>query len=123
MKIIQSILNVRNYIIRVVFLAAFAGFYSCANQQPPGGGDEDKTPPKVSIIAPKPNSVNFRGNTISFEFNEYIDRRSFQDAFRTSPQIKGDIEFSWGTKDVEVKFPKETTALFFLILRLLCTSK
>ena len=107
MKIIQSILNVRNYIIRVVFLAAFAGFYSCANQQPPGGGDEDKTPPKVSIIAPKPNSVNFRGNTISFEFNEYIDRRSFQDAFRTSPQIKGDIEFSWGTKDVEVKFPKD----------------
>ena len=107
MKKFQSIENVRNLITLVVILMVFAGFYSCANQQPPGGGDEDKTPPKVKIITPKPNSVNFRGNTISFEFNEYIDRRSFQDAFRTSPQVKGDIEFAWGTKDVEVKFPKD----------------
>ncbi|MBZ0203913.1 MAG: Ig-like domain-containing protein [Ignavibacteria bacterium] len=77
----------------------------CANQQPPGGGKEDKEPPKVSIISPKPNSTNFKGNSVYFEFNEYVDRRSFQDAFRISPQIKGDIEFNWGGKDVEVIIP------------------
>ena len=83
------------------------GISSCANQQPPGGGEEDKVPPAVKIISPKPNSVNFRGNSIEFEFSEYIDRRSFQDAFRTSPQIKGDIEFDWGPKDVQVRFPRD----------------
>src|SRR4030095_9260762 len=89
------------YILTAFFLVS-----GCANQQPPGGGDEDKTPPKVKIISPKPNSTNFTGNSINFEFDEYVDRRSFQDAFRISPQIKGDIEFDWGGKDVEVIFPK-----------------
>lgn len=81
--------------------------FSCANQQPPGGGEEDKTPPVITIISPKPEQTNYRGNSIIFEFDEYIDRRSFQDAFRTSPQIKGEIEFNWGAKDVEVIFPEE----------------
>jgi hypothetical protein len=82
-------------------------FQGCANQQPPGGGDEDKTPPKVTILAPRPNSVNFRGNSLEFSFNEYIDKRSFQDAFRISPSVKGEIEYEWGGKDVEVKFPDD----------------
>ncbi len=107
MKSYLSIENVRTAIIKLVILMIFAGFYSCANQQPPGGGEEDKTPPKVRIISPKPSTINYTGNSLIFEFDEYIDRRSFQDAFRMSPQIKGDIEFSWGTKDVEVRFPKD----------------
>lgn len=81
--------------------------WSCANQQPPGGGEVDKTPPKVKIINPLNNQTNYRGNSILLEFNEYIDRRSFQDAFRTSPQVKGELEFNWGAKDVEVVFPKK----------------
>ncbi len=92
-------------IVKLAFLVIFAGLYACANQKPPGGGEEDKTPPKVRIISPKPSSINFTGNSLIFEFDEYIDRRSFQDAFRMSPQIKGDVEFSWGAKDVEVRFP------------------
>lgn len=107
LKSFISIENVRKTIINLVIPAFFLLLQSCANQQPPGGGDEDKTPPKVSIISPKPGSVNFRGNSLVFEFDEYIDRRSFQDAFRMSPQVKGDIEFSWGAKDVEVRFPKD----------------
>jgi len=92
-------------ILGMVFISLM--FADCANQQPPGGGEEDKTPPKVKIISPAPNSVNFRGSSVSFEFNEYVDRRSFQDAFRISPQVKGDLEFNWGAKDVEVIFPAD----------------
>ena len=107
MKAIKQIKWIKTTLNGVAILAISFTLFSCANQQPPGGGDEDKTPPKVTIVSPKPNSTNFRGNTLIFEFNEYIDRRSFQDAFRTSPQVKGDIEFSWGLKDVEVRFPKD----------------
>lgn len=78
----------------------------CANQQPPGGGEEDKIPPKVKILEPKANTLNYRGNSLSFEFDEYVDRRSFQDAFRISPQIKGDVEFNWSGKSLDVVFPK-----------------
>jgi hypothetical protein len=93
---------------RYHLIIVFYGFtlvFGCANQQPPGGGEEDKIPPKVKIISPKPNSLNFRGNSIAFEFNEYVDRRSFQDAFRISPRVEGEIEYDWGRKDVEVIFP------------------
>ena len=81
-------------------------FSGCANQQPPGGGEEDKIPPKVKVLEPRANTLNYRGNSLSFEFNEYVDRRSFQDAFRISPQIKGDIDFNWSGKSVDVVFPK-----------------
>ena len=95
----------------VYFLAFFAVIAGCANQQPPGGGEADKIPPKVKIISPNPNSLNFKGKSINFSFNEYIDKRSFQDAFRISPAIKGDIEYNWGAKKVEVVFPSELQIL------------
>jgi hypothetical protein len=85
--------------------------YGCANQLPPGGGEEDKIPPKVKIISPKANSLNFTGNSIVLEFNEYVDRRSFQDAFRISPYVKGDIEYNWSGKEVEVVFPDKLSKL------------
>ena len=102
-------MKLRILIFRCVFylLVNLLFFQGCANQQPPGGGDEDKIPPKVTILTPKPNSVNFKGNSLEFSFNEYIDRRSFQDAFRISPAIKGEIEYNWGGKSVEVVFPNE----------------
>jgi hypothetical protein len=87
-------------------------FISCANQQPPGGGEIDKTPPLVKIISPKPNTVNFNGNSLFFEFNEYVDRRSFQDAFRISPKIQSDFEFIWGSKDVEVRFDSKLNKIY-----------
>lgn len=102
-----SIKNVINSLNLLGILLISLIYFNCANQQPPGGGEEDKTPPKVKIISPKPNSTEFRGNSVIFEFNEYVDRRSFQDAFRISPQIKGDLEFNWGAKDVEVIFPAD----------------
>ena len=90
----------------VGIFSVFLYIVGCANQQPPGGGDVDKTPPKVKSVSPKPNTVNYRGNSITIDFDEYIDRRSFQDAFRISPQYKGDITYDFSGKSVEVKFDK-----------------
>jgi hypothetical protein len=73
---------------------------------PPGGGEEDKTPPKVEFQSPKHNSLNFTGKSIILEFDEYVDRRSFQEAFHISPPAKGGIEFGWSGKQVEINFAK-----------------
>jgi uncharacterized protein (DUF2141 family) len=97
---IYQTLNILIYCFLIIIFA-------CANQQPPGGGEEDKTPPKVKLTYPKEESVNFKGNKIRFSFNEYVDKRSFQDAFKIFPSPKGEISFEWGGKEVDVKFEKK----------------
>ncbi len=79
-------------------------FQGCANQKPPGGGEEDKTPPKLVSVFPPNNSLNFNGKSISLEFDEYVDRRSLQEAFHISPPYKGEISFEWSGKDAEIVF-------------------
>lgn len=89
----------------VIFAIFFASvFYSCANQQPPSGGEDDKSPPKIIKMEPANNTIRFTGNSVKFYFDEYVNRRSFEDAFRVSPAPKGRPKFDWGAKDVEVIF-------------------
>jgi hypothetical protein len=77
----------------------------CANQQPPGGGEEDKDAPKVLYQNPRKNTLNYKGTSIVIEFDEYVDRRSFQDAFKIFPHQKGEISYDWSGKEVEVILP------------------
>lgn len=99
-------------------LLVFAAFSGCANQQPPSGGDDDKVPPRIKYLYPRPNTVNFSGNEVTIEFDEYVDRRSFIDAFFVSPRPKGDPDFNWSGKEVTVKykegFEKNKTYLFVI---------
>lgn len=81
-------------------------FSSCANQLPPGGGDDDNIPPKISYIYPSPNTTSFTDNKLIFRFDEYVDRRSFEESFSISPRPKGEVSFSWGGKEVEVEFSR-----------------
>jgi len=89
-------------ILPLIFFAIL--FCSCANQLPPSGGDDDRIPPKIISITPKANSVNYKGNSVKFKFDEYVDRRSFEEAFFVSPKPRGDIDFNWSGKEVEVEF-------------------
>ncbi|MCE1165137.1 MAG: Ig-like domain-containing protein [Bacteroidetes bacterium] len=105
-----------NYILFVLIAAAFALLPGCANQLPPSGGEDDKEPPKAEYINPKPNTVNFKGKSISIKFDEYVDRRSFTESFFVTPKPEGEMSFNWSGREVEVEFPKglksNTTYLF-----------
>ena len=79
---------------------------SCANQLPPGGGEIDRTPPEIRSITPRPGTVNFKGRSVRIVFNEYVDRRSFEESFFISPKPKGIPDFNWSGKEVEVGFSK-----------------
>ena len=87
-------------------LAGISLIIGCANQKPPGGGEEDKIPPKLVFQAPKNNSLNFNGKSLILEFDEYVDKRSLQEAFHISPPYKGDVSFEWSGKEVEIVFEK-----------------
>lgn len=96
----------------VSLTTSFLIIHGCANQLPPGGGEEDKTPPKIVGSNPKQGTTNFKGDRIEIRLSEYVDRRSFQDAFRISPPVQGEIEFDWRGKDVDVVFPKPLRKMY-----------
>lgn len=112
----------RIQILKILFVSLLLGIYAsfsgCANQQPPSGGEDDKVPPRVKYLFPKPDAVNFKGSEITIEFDEYVDRRSFIDAFFVTPKPNGGIKYDWSGKEVTVKFEKglkkNTTYLFVI---------
>ena len=83
-----------------VLAAALA--FSCAGQAPPGGGLPDTTPPSVKSTYPEANSTNFRDDHLVFEFSEYVDKRSVQEAIFFSPSV-GSVEIDWSGAEVKVK--------------------
>ncbi|MFZ1322191.1 MAG: Ig-like domain-containing protein [Ignavibacteria bacterium] len=94
------------YHSRLIFFILLIFLYSCANQLPPSGGKDDTIPPKLIYIFPKPNSTMVKGNKIVFKFNEYVDRRSFEESFFISPRSAGNYNFDWSGKEVEILFEK-----------------
>lgn len=45
---------------------------SCANPGMPTGGDKDTIPPVILKTVPEMNTVNYKGNSVSLTFNEFI---------------------------------------------------
>lgn len=103
-------------ILFAIYLPVF--FIGCANQLPPSGGEDDKVPPRIKYLYPKPNTTNFSGNEITIEFDEYVDRRSFIDAFFITPKPKSEITYDWSGKEVTVKFEKglETNKTYLFVI-------
>lgn len=86
-------------IITAVIVVLLSG---CAGQRPPEGGPVDLIPPEIISVFPAPNTTRFSGSEISFEFSEYVDRRSVEEAVFISPSIEN-IEFDWSGTEVTLK--------------------
>jgi hypothetical protein len=65
----RKCLAVSGFSIALVGSLLFTG---CANIQPPMGGKKDTIPPVLTKAAPLENTLNFKGNTLRFEFDEFI---------------------------------------------------
>lgn len=83
----------------------------CARQVAPPGGPEDKTPPRILSVSPRPDSTRVgRDTRLLFTFSEKVDRKSFQDALFISPSPNlsspGEeaFRFKWRGREVEVSF-------------------
>lgn len=59
-------------------LAALQGTTGCANIIPPQGGPRDSLPPVLVEATPADSTVNFRGNRITLNFNEFVDLQDVQ---------------------------------------------
>ena len=79
----------KNVSITIVICIFYALLQTgCANIIPPGGGPRDTLPPVLIQALPALNTVNFSGNKIVLNFDEFVDVKSPQDNLIVSPLPK-----------------------------------
>lgn len=76
----------RFFVLWLVFL------YACAQQVAPTGGMKDETPPEVLSVQPPQEQLNYKGETIEIEFDEFISLKQLNQQLLTSPPLKYDLE-------------------------------
>lgn len=67
------------------------------------GGPTDQEPPKIVRTIPEQGATLFGDDFFLFEFSEYVDRRSAEEAFFVSPTLR-DMEFEWSGTELVAKF-------------------
>ncbi len=68
-------------------------FYACASVDHPKGGPLDETPPTVLNHTPDSNTLAFRGNKITFDFDEYVEIKD-PNAIIISPPLAKKPDYS-----------------------------
>lgn len=99
----------RNLLLFIFFMF----ISSCANPKMPTGGPPDKQPPLVLKTNPENGVLNFKGNVLRFDFDEYVQQSSFRQAFRIEPNVDVTYKIKFKGKSVLVEFekplPEQTT--------------
>lgn len=89
----------------VVFCCyAFMLFSGCAQIGAPTGGPRDTLAPVLLKARPENMNLNFIGNRIVFQFNEYIEVRDLQNNLLISPYQKASPLINYNFRTVTVKF-------------------
>ncbi|HEX4877360.1 MAG TPA: Ig-like domain-containing protein [Chitinophagaceae bacterium] len=57
----------------------------CANIVPPAGGPRDSIPPLLLKAEPGDSSLNFKGNKVTFTFDEFVDVQNVSENLLASP--------------------------------------
>ena len=77
----------------------------CANMIPPTGGPRDSMPPLLVSAVPKDSSINFTGNRITLNFNEFVDIQNAYENVVVSPLPKNvpTITSNFRTVNIKIK--------------------
>ncbi len=75
---------------------------SCARPQSPTGGPKDEDPPELVVANPQKETLLFKGDEISMEFNEYIKLKNIKNELTVTPKINEDYEFQYNKKTVKL---------------------
>jgi len=96
LKIITTIIQVSFMYLKnsalVSFLVILTLVYSCANQTSPTGGPRDEDAPVLLNSSPQHESLNFSGQKVELEFDEYLKLKNPKEEIMITPRITGDYE-------------------------------
>lgn len=89
---------------KLLILSIFTVFLlqNCANRVSPTGGPKDTLAPFIVRTIPLNQSVNYRGNTVVLEFDEWIKEKNLQRELLIIPKIK-DYTFKITKTRLEIK--------------------
>ena len=93
-------------------------FWRCAQVMPLNGGERDNQPPKLVESNPLNTSLNFKGRTLEFKFDEFVQIKDIANQLVITPQTKDMPYVEASGKRVTVKFgedlmPNTTYRLYF----------
>lgn len=100
----------KNFFFSLIFLFIVVAFYAvlpvgCANIIPPSGGPRDSTAPRLISAVPKDSTLNFRGNRITFTFDEYIgDPQDLQTNLLFTPTFEVNPEIAVRARTMTLTF-------------------
>jgi len=77
---------------------------SCAIIQAPTGGPKDIDPPKIKKCSPVSGSINYTGNAIKLDFDEFVVLNNLQQELIVSPPLRHQPEFKIKGKSVIILF-------------------
>lgn len=84
---------------------------SCAKQQFPPGGPEDKTPPEVLGTYPENGTARIERNPeVSISFSERMDKERTREAVFVSPPPDGEVDIDWKKNTLQIGFPDSLAA-------------
>ena len=90
--------------------------FGCAQFVPPTGGPTDKKAPELLVSEPANKTINFKGNSISLTFNEYVDISTLKQDLIIIPDPKSLYTAKLKDKTVRLvfdeKFADSTTYTF-----------
>ncbi len=86
----------------LVYLLSILGS-SCAQIISPTGGPRDTIPPVLQSANPPNGTVNFKGNRITLNYDEYVQLDKLQENLLVSPTPKITPNIDWKLKTVTIK--------------------
>jgi hypothetical protein len=100
----------------IIILISVISGPGCANIIPPQGGPRDSIPPVLLKASPEDSTRNFKGKTIVFTFDEFVDVQNIQENLLVSPlpKINPAVEFKLKTVTVKLKDTLESNTTYFL---------
>lgn len=99
----------RFFILTAITLIAALLFPRCAKVVSPTGGEKDTLAPVMLHSTPALNATNFKGNKLSFVFDEFIQLKDHQRKMLVSPPLKYPAIVSLKGKKVVVEFSDTLT--------------
>jgi len=88
-------------------LAFFSIFPKCAQVKPPTGGPKDTIPPILILSNPPNKTINYKGRSFLFEFNERIKLDKFKKQLIITPRIESKYEFKLKKNSFTLNFEKD----------------
>jgi len=78
--------------------------YGCARISAPKGGPVDETPPILLASEPDSAQINYKGNTITLQFDEWIKSNNVESNLIITPNIEGNFKTKVNKQSIVLTF-------------------